>query len=161
MSTRVFISYTREKDKFAAVSEFRDRIEAELRFYDPEAVVFQDRQFIQGGHHFPEKLAEECRKADVLMLYITPSWLQSEWCRREFEIFTAYLQEARRMAKILPMLTVDTPQVSAASTDPIARHLASVQHIDIRELRHLRYDNPAKLRYVADVAKRLYELAQR
>jgi hypothetical protein len=135
-------------------------LEVELHFHDPEAVIFQDREFIQAGDHFPDILAEECRKADVLMIYLTPSWLQREWCRREFEIFTNNMTDAARLNRVLPMLTVETPQVSREADDPIARHLADIQHIDIRELRHLRYDDPAKLKYVADVAKRLYQLAQ-
>ena len=156
---RAFISYTREKDKFQAVSEFRDRLEVELRFHDPNAVVFQDRNDIQGGDHFPERLMEECKKADVLMIYLTPSWLTKDWCRREFEIFTANLTDNARLRRILPMLTVDTPQVNSHSSDPIAKVLADIQYIDIRRLRHLRYDNPEKLAYVAETAKRLYDLA--
>jgi hypothetical protein len=157
---RAFISYTREKDKFQAVSEFRDRLEVELRFYDPDAVIIQDKNFIQGGEHFPEYPSEECEKADVLMIYLTPSWLTSEWCRREFEIFTKNLTDHKRMKRILPMLTVETPQVSEDSIDSIARALAKVQYIDIRRLRHLQYDNSEKLEYVAKTAKRLYELAK-
>lgn len=157
---RTFISYTREKDRFEAVSQFRERLEVELHFLDPEAVIFQDQKFLQGGDHFPDVLVEECGKADVLMIYLTPSWLQREWCRREFEIFTNNMTDAVRLKRVLPMLTVETPQVSRDSSDPIARHLANIQHFDIRELRHLRYDDPVKLRYIADVAKRLYQLAQ-
>ena len=156
---RAFISYTREKDRFQAVSEFRDRLETELRFYDPEAVVFQDRSGLQGGENFPERLREECIKADVMMIYLTPAWLQKEWCRHEFELFTNSLTDVTKCRKVLPMLTVDTPQVSHESSDPIARALADIQYIDIRQLRHLRYDNPEKLAYVAETAKRLYELA--
>lgn len=156
---RIFISYTREKDKFQAVSEFRERLEVELHFYNPEAVIFQDRQFIQEGDHFPDVLVNECKRADVLMVYLTPSWLQREWCRREYEIFTSNLTDQGRMKKILPMLTIDTPQVNNTSADPIARSLADIQYMDIRELRHLRYDDPAKLKYVAKTAERLYKLA--
>ena len=54
------------------------------------------------------------------------------------------------------MLTVNTPQASKDSIDPIARALANIQYIDIRRLRHLRYDDPKKLAYVAETAKRLY-----
>jgi hypothetical protein len=135
-------------------------LEVELHFYDSEAEIFQDREFIQGGDHFPIVLAEQCRKSDVLMIYLTPSWLKSEWCRREFEIFTNNMTDAVRIKRVLPMLTVDTPQLSQDSDDPIARHLANIQYIDIRDLRHLKYDDPVKLRYIADVAKRLYQLAK-
>jgi hypothetical protein len=64
---RAFISYTREKDKVQTVYEFRDRLEVELHFHDPDAGIIQDKNFIQGGDHFPEYLSEECKKADVLM----------------------------------------------------------------------------------------------
>jgi hypothetical protein len=127
---RAFISYTREKDKFQAVSDFRDRLETELRFYDPEAIVFQDRSGLQAGDNFPERLRDECLKADVLMIYLTPAWLQKEWCRREFELFTNNLTDEKKCRKILPMLTVDTPQVNHGSNDPIARALADIQYMD-------------------------------
>jgi hypothetical protein len=157
---RVFISYTREKDKFRAVSEFRDRLEVELHFHDPEAVIFQDRSGIQGGDHFPERLEEECKRADVLLVYLTPSWLTREWCRQEFNVFTENLTNQIRLKKILPLLTVDTPQVARDSTDPIASALAAIQYLDIRRLRHLRYDDPEKLAYVAETALLLHKLAK-
>ena len=53
---KVFLSYTRLKDQFSKVSEFRERLQQELELRDPGSQVFQDKKNLQEGQHFPEEL---------------------------------------------------------------------------------------------------------
>jgi hypothetical protein len=152
---RIFMSYTREKDKFMAVSRFKDRLEMELHLIDPESVLLQDKSFIGAGDHYPERLEQECKSADVLLVHLSPAWLKREWCRHEFNLFTSDCKDAARLHRVLPLLEVTTPLLSLESSDPIAAALARIEYVDIRELRHETYENPRKLRYVADVAARI------
>ena len=155
---RVFMSYTREKNAFRAVSLFKARLEMELQLLDPSTVLLQDESFIGAGQHYPERLAEECTNADLLLIHLSPAWLMKDWCRREFNLFTRDGKDDARLHRILPLLEVTTPLQSLAATDPIAAALSPIEYVDIRELRHETYDNPKKLRYVAMVAERLHSM---
>ena len=155
---RIFMSYTREKDRFLAVSHFRDRLEMELQLLDPRTVLLQDKSFIGAGQHYPERLEEECRNADLLLIHLSPAWLMKDWCRREFNLFTRDGQDKARLHRILPLLEVTTPLELLGGTDPIAAALLPIEYVDIRKLRHETYESPQKLQYVAMVAERLHSL---
>ena len=59
----VFLSYTRNKDQFNKVSDFRDRLEQELSMRAPGATVFQDKHHLSEGQHFPEELEKALRRS--------------------------------------------------------------------------------------------------
>ena len=90
---RAFLSYTRAKDQFNAVSRFREHLTQELQLLEVTAAVFQDTSNLGGGSHFPQELETELKRSDILVVLLSPAWLQSDWCRREFEIFTDYRRD--------------------------------------------------------------------
>jgi hypothetical protein len=49
--------------------------------------IFRDKDGLRTGVKFDPKLEAELREADILILLFTPSWIVSEYCRREFLIF--------------------------------------------------------------------------
>lgn len=151
---QLFLSYTRNKDQFSTVSHFRKRLESELDMREPCSRVFQDKEHIQEGHHFPEVLAEELKRSDALLVLVSPAWLKSEWCRREFNLFTDELSSTSRLHRILPVLWVDTPQLSHESSDPISRALANINYADWRDLRYESWSSPANQKQVGALAQR-------
>ena len=157
---QVFLSYTRIKDQFGAVSAFHSRLENELKQSAPGSAIFFDKTNLAEGMHFPEKLAEALDRTDVLVPLLSPAWLQSEWCRREFELFTSERQNQAKLHSVLPVLWVATPQVSAQSADPIARALAPIQYADWKDLRHESWSNPANSRQVAKLAEAIARLVE-
>ena len=68
---RIFISYSR-KDVDAA-----NALSAWLESHGAD--VFIDYQEILGTDHFPERLAQEVERCDVLLLLLSPSSVQSRW----------------------------------------------------------------------------------
>ena len=157
---QVFLSYTRNKDGFGAVSNFRKHLESELRSHDSQAIVFQDTNDIEAGDHYPEKLESELKNADVLIVHLSPAWLKSKWCRWEFEVFTSNLTDKKRLRRVIPLLEVSTPALALNSTDPIAAALAPIEFVDITELRYENWDNPAKLKYAGRLAARIAAMAE-
>jgi hypothetical protein len=155
---KVFLSYTRNKDQFFKVSAFRERLEAEIGIRAPGSQVFQDKHAIQEGDHFPEVLASELRQSDVLLVLVSPAWLQSKWCRHEFALFTDNGVNTSRLHQVLPVLWVDTPEVSMGSADPVARALASINYADWRDLRYGSWDDPANQKQVGKLAERAVSL---
>lgn len=157
---KIFVSYTRNKDNFQKVSAFRERLEAEIGIRVPGSKVFQDKQHIQEGDHFPEVLTTELAKSDLLLVLVSPAWLQSEWCRREFALFTNAGANTKRMHRILPVLWVDTPDMHAQSSDSVARTLASINHADWRDLRFRSWGDTASQREIGRLADRAVSLVR-
>lgn len=149
----IFLSYTRNKDTFQKVSQFRERFELEVNLRAPSSRVFQDKQHLSDGAHFPEAIAQELNKADVFLALVSPAWLQSEWCRKEFSLFTDDAINNARLHKILPLLWVDTPELSPRSLDLVARTLANINYSDWRDLRYESWEDPRSQKQIGTLAE--------
>lgn len=156
----VFLSYTRLKDQFNKVSQFRERLQSELELRDPGSHVFQDKHNLRDGQHFPEELETAVHAADVFLALVSPAWLQSEWCRKEFALFTSNGSDTSRLHRIVPVLWVDTPELRSTSLDLIARTLAVINYSDWRELRYEGLADPATQRLVGKLAENLVALSR-
>ena len=147
---RVFLNYTSNKDDFGEVALFRKHLEMELKNFDPGAKVIQDLAVISPGQAYPKRLEEELIKSDVLIVHLSPAWLQSEWCRWEYETFTS---DENKAQSVIPLLVVTTPSVRPDSTDNIASKLSQLEYTDIRQLRHQSWDTTEKRLYAAKLAE--------
>lgn len=156
----IFLSYTRKKDQFQKVTAFRERFELEVEMRVPGSRVFQDTQHMLDGQHFPEVLETELRNADVLLALVSPSWLQSDWCRREFLLFTDDATDNARLHRILPVLWVDTPDMHVRSLDVVARTMAKINYSDWRDLRFESWDDPKNQRQLGKLAESAAALVQ-
>lgn len=173
----VFLSYTRNKDQFGAVSDFGRHFAQELALVAPGSTMFQDTRHIEAGDRFPDVLQRELDRTDVLLLLLSPAWLRSVWCRHEYQSFTDPLSEplpvvlpnmlglpmrgpsaapaARpKRLRVLPVLWVETP-MSLESLDPVVRDLAAIEQSDWSRLRHRSWSDPDVLHHVADLAARV------
>jgi hypothetical protein len=157
---KIFLSYTRKKDQFQKVSSFRARLEVEVEMRSPGSRVFQDKEHLMEGSHFPEVLAAELKGADVLLALVSPAWLQSEWCRREFSLFTDDATDSTRLHGILPVLWVDTPEMNSRSLDLVARTMANISYSDWRDLRYENWDDSKNQRQVGRLAESAIALLQ-
>lgn len=158
---KTFLSYTRTKDTYNAVTEFRDHLAQELSLVSSDSDVFQDRSHIGPGDNFPAVLEEALRQASVLIVLVSPAWLRSEWCRKEFELFTGERRDAARLNCVLPVLWVDTPALTSPGNDPIATALATIDYADWRDLRHENWTNVEIRRQIANLAERAIALGGR
>jgi TIR domain/NACHT domain len=151
---KAFISYTRDKDEFEAISDFRRHFANELRQILPYSTVFQDNENIDAGDVLPERLKREVLAAELLVILISPAWLASKWCRWEFELFTAKEQDNGRSPRVLPVLWVTTYQLDSPGDDHIAQQLSSIKYADWRELRHEDWKNATIRKEIARLAER-------
>ena len=149
----VFLSYTRLKDQFNKVSDFRERLQNELEMREPTSKVFQDSHNLREGQHFPEELEAAVRAADVLLILMSPAWLKSDWCRREFEVFNSSDDRRLRLHRIVPVLWVQTPELAASSQDPVARQLAQINYADWRAHRYESWEDPNTQRLIGKLAE--------
>jgi hypothetical protein len=88
MACDIFLSYTGLKDVFGAVSDFRDHLENQVQRKTGKILtVFQDKRDIHGGDKWADILSDELDSAKLLVILLSPTWLNSKWCRKEYTLF--------------------------------------------------------------------------
>jgi formylglycine-generating enzyme required for sulfatase activity len=112
-----FLSYTHFDDDFhgGAITKLRTRLEDAVRAVTGKPFrVFQDKEGIELGQSWPERLDEALTQARFLIPIITPSYYGSAGCRDELEKFLQLEQAAERQEFVLPVLYLETWQLSDA-----------------------------------------------
>ena len=92
MPAKLFISYTREKNEFNAVTILKKRLENELRRKtgDSSLNVFQDVDIITGTD-WNQKPLDELDAANCLVILLSPLWLTKPYCQKEFHHYRSSL----------------------------------------------------------------------
>ena len=86
-----FLSYARKDAEAdprlitALTSELQNRVN--LKFANDRFVIWRDEDRIRLADKWEDKIKAELRSADILIVLLTPSWLGSEFCLKEYEIF--------------------------------------------------------------------------
>ncbi len=157
---KAFISYTREKDAYDhVVSSFRDRLETELKLRKRSSAVFMDKSAIAAGMSFPAEIDTALANADVLIVLLSPAWLESEWGRRELKHFVEFKSNRGRFPAVLPLLWV-TVDLDRYHRDKLAAFLSPIQYRDWRDLRKRRWSTYALRNEMDKLADALFALAR-
>ncbi len=155
-----FISYTREKQKYDhVVSGFQDRLQNELRLRKRTSSVFMDASMIAAGMRFPAEIDKALKSADVLIVLLSPAWLESEWCRRELESFVKFKGEQGKFPAVLPLLWVSV-NLDDYPNDALASFLEPIQYRDWRDLRKKEWSSYEMRNEVDEIADALVALAK-
>jgi tetratricopeptide (TPR) repeat protein len=83
----VFISYARADNATGWVSWLRDAIAEDFEGFSEPVRIFFDTAEIRSGHDWELRLGQGLRSSRVLLVCLSPNYLRSEWCRREWEEF--------------------------------------------------------------------------
>ncbi len=89
MANEIFLSYTSIKDLYGTVGEFQERLQHEVRMKsgDTDISIFQDKKNLRFGDNFKEVLEAELENVKVLIILLSPTWLNSKWCTWEYKTF--------------------------------------------------------------------------
>jgi hypothetical protein len=49
--------------------------------------IWRDEEGLRTGDKWNEKIETELRACDVLLVLLTPRWIESEYCRKEYTLF--------------------------------------------------------------------------
>lgn len=158
-----FMSYVRFDDQHedGRLSEFRERLSAEVRMQTGEAFpIFQDRNDIQWGENWKQRIDDSLDGSTFLIPIITPSFFRSEACREEVDRFRGRETELNKYDLILPVYYVNCPAVNDP-TNPTIASLAELifshQYADWRELRFEPLTSPEIGRMLAKMAVQIRE----
>ena len=162
-----FMSYVRFDDEHnnGRLTEFRKNLSAEVKAQTGnEFPIFQDRDAIEWGQNWKQRIERSINEVTFLIPVITPSFFRSSACRKELELFLEREKSLGRNDLILPLCYIDTPLLSNQSkqvTDPLAEIVASRQYADWRDLRFEPFSSPIVGRTLAQLAIQIRNALER
>ena len=82
----VYVSYARADDE--VVAPFVDDLHSRLRLYvGHELTLWIDRSNISAGANWQDALRQAVAGARSMLAIVSPSYLRSEWAKREYQTF--------------------------------------------------------------------------
>jgi hypothetical protein len=136
---QVFLSYAHHDDKFfsGAITKLGRRLAEAYQLMNGTPLhVFIDKDRIEWGKQWREQLDASISESWFLIPIVTPSYLESVECRREFEEFLWIEKRLKRTDLVLPLLMIDAWQLDderRRAADPVAAELQKRQWRDWRE----------------------------
>jgi hypothetical protein len=118
-----FFSYSRNDDEGddGAVSALANRIYRELRAQLGRTAdnfkLWRDKDALAAGEHWKEKLKEAVSESVFFIMMVSPSAVNSPFCRFEFESFVGRERELGRGDLVFPIRTT----VCRLASDPTPR----------------------------------------
>jgi hypothetical protein len=97
MAHVVFTSYAQhDRDRYLErfVEEFRKELKGIVVGRDPDELTFFDRDDVQAGDRWSEKIIKAVNEADMLLCLMSPAYFTRPWCGREVQ---AFIDRERRM----------------------------------------------------------------
>jgi hypothetical protein len=87
--------------------------------------IWRDKDGLRTGERWSDTINDELRRAAVLIVLLTPRWIESEYCRKEFAVF-AEVEASRRVGDyVAPILARPIEQqkkhLTPAQLDVLAR----------------------------------------
>ncbi len=97
----VFLSYTHTDDQMDAgqrwVTEFTQRLRARLEIVSGHAVdIWRDEEKLGAADRFNQTIAQAVCESAVLLVVLSPSYFNSDYCRKEREEFYGHARKAGR-----------------------------------------------------------------
>src|SRR3984893_13062932 len=138
-----FFSYSRTDDEGddGAVLALANRIYRELRSQlgrnDQNFKLWRDKDALAAGEQWKEKLKEAVSESVFFIQMVTPSAVNSGFCRFEFESFIERERELGRNDLVFPILYISVPDLEITTmADPVISIVKDRQHVDWRPIRH-------------------------
>ncbi len=162
-----FLSYAHRDDDYhgGAITKLRVELSGAISVaIGDDFEIFQDRKDIKWGEHWPSKLEQGLTGGRFLIAILSPSFFNSDYCRKELAEFLEIERQAKRNDLILPIYYVKTPlseNQAKRDGDPLAKAIAQRQYADWRDLRHLPLTDPKVRRRLDGLAEQLVQALER
>ena len=135
-----FISYVRSDDVHDSgrITELRQRLEGEVKMQTGRVFdIFQDRNDLKWGQQWKERIEDALFGVTFLIPIVTPSYFQSEACKKEFDTFLIRERALGENRLILPIYYVNCDEMGDIDAAPneMASTLKARNWADWRELR--------------------------
>lgn len=160
---KIFVSYTHQDQNSSTGGNIRqfaaDVVDALEGIHGRTVQLFLDVNDVRWGEDLWSRLDEELQASTFLMPFITPRYLKSEGCRREFAAFSEAAQRSGSEQLLLPLMWITPPSLRAeTSSDPIVQRLRSTLHLDVTAARKADRGSADYANLVEEVAERLEQV---
>jgi len=100
MPNRIFVSYARNDLQGPELQWFFEELEKELsvELGTKDAVLFRDLAAIEIGADWADSLAEALKTSAIMVAICSQSYMNSEYCGKEFGVFVDRFEEAKKQA---------------------------------------------------------------
>ncbi len=162
-----FLSYAHTDDAHenGKLRLFADRLSGEVRLQcGEEFLIFVDRKDLKWGQEWEQRIEHSLDGAAFLIPILTPGYLKSEACRKEFSRFLKREKDLKRTDLILPVYYVRCPTLedeAKRATDEVARVLHERQYKDWRPYRHEPWTTPDVGRMFEQMALEIVDALER
>ena len=152
-----FFSYSREDDDDAAgrLTALRDAIQRELRGQlgrtRRQLRLWQDKEAIVPGQLWQNEIKAAIKESAFFIPIITPTVVNSSYCRSEFEFFLEHERMFGRSDLVFPILYIRVPELEQESrwrNHPVLSVIGQRQWVDWRQLRLLPVEDLAVRRAI-------------
>jgi hypothetical protein len=146
-----FFSYSRDddEDSHGALSAFRDRIQKELRGQLGRSKatfkLWQDTEMIGSGTQWETEIKKAVAQSVFFIPIITPTVVQSRYCRFELEAFLDRESALDRDDLVFPIVYIRVPGLeddARQRSDPVLSIVGKRQWLDWRDFRHRDVNSP-------------------
>lgn len=166
----LFLSYARnDRNKYSklkAVIDHLDHRVSELRAMTPP-VVFFDENSIETGEQWERAISRAAHESQVLVCMLSASYISSEWCAKEFDVFRRRVVAAGSDARVAII-----PVIWDIREDQIPSALRAYQYKNsatpdvylaegLRSLRALKKRRDAYITTIEHLAQTIAKAAQR
>jgi hypothetical protein len=165
-----FFSYSREDDDDAAgrLTALRDAIQRELRGQlgrtRRQLRLWQDKEAIIPGRLWEKEIKAAIEEAVFFIPIITPTVVNSSYCRSEFEFFLEQERVFERSDLVFPILYIRVPELEQESRwrdHPVLSVIGQRQWVDWRQLRLLPVEDLAVRRAIEAFSSKIIETLSR
>lgn len=160
---KIFISYTHLDQQSSTGGDIRqfasDVVDAMEGIHGRTVKLFLDVDDVRWGQNLWNRLDKELQASTFLVPFVTPRYLKSEACRKEFTSFSEAAQRSGSEQLLLPLIWI-TPSAlrTTASSDPIVERLRSTWRIDVSGARKADRGSAGYANLVEEVAQRLEQV---
>jgi hypothetical protein len=118
--------------------------------------IWRDEEGLRTGDKWAHKLEEVVSSSDILIVLLTPRWIDSDFCRKEYLVFEE-AEAARNVGEyIVPILARSIEKVekyfTKDQTDVWAR-LSQRQYAKANAVEFLRLGEPGRTALIDDIAE--------
>jgi hypothetical protein len=154
-----FLSYVHKDDdaEQGRISQLAKDIASQYEMLTGEEIeLFLDREDLQWGDNWQNKIDENLASVAFFIPVITPRYFTRPECRRELQFFARRADQLGIKELVLPLHYVHTPLLEDNSNqDDLVELVRKFQWEDWREIRFMDSNSELYRRRVADLASRL------
>jgi tetratricopeptide (TPR) repeat protein len=164
MAFMSYVHFADEHDK-RYLTRFCQLLSGEVQLLSGEEFfIFQDRNDIEWGESWKERIEDSIDNISFLIAIITPGFFKSDNCRDELKRFLEREKKLGRKDLVLPIYYVTTPRLedkSLRDEDNLAEIIYSHQYADWRDLRFKDLDSKLAKKTINKMADQICKALNR